>query len=214
MNIVMLGAPGAGKGTIAGFIKDKYKIPHISTGDIFRANIKEGTELGKLAKSYIDKGALVPDDVTINMVIDRLSNVDCKDGYILDGFPRTIVQATEFEKALQKENSKIDVCILVDGDDDMIANRLSGRRVCEKCGTSYHIEQMKPKIDGVCDKCGGNLIHRKDDTVEVIKDRLATYYEQTQPLIDFYKKEGNLKTISGFLGSKEEIIKAIDEILK
>ena len=208
MNIIMLGAPGAGKGTIAGFIKEKYSLPHISTGDIFRANIKEETELGKLAKSYIDKGALVPDDVTINMVIDRLSNADCKGGYILDGFPRTIVQATEFEKALQKNNSKIDVCILVDGDDDMIAKRLSGRRVCEKCGASYHIEHMKPMKDGVCDKCGGNLIHRKDDTVEVIKDRLATYHEQTKPLIDF------LKTVSGFLGSKEEIVKAIDEILK
>ena len=214
MNIIMLGAPGAGKGTIAALIKEKYNLPHISTGDIFRANIKEETELGKLAKSYIDKGALVPDDVTINMVIDRLSNDDCKSGYILDGFPRTIVQATEFEKALQKSNSKIDVCILVDGDDDMIANRLSGRRVCEKCGASYHIEHMKPQKDGVCDKCGGNLIHRKDDTVEVIKDRLSTYHEQTQPLIDYYNKSGNIKTISGFLGSKDEMIKAIDEILK
>lgn len=213
MNIIMLGAPGAGKGTIAVLIKEKYNLPHISTGDIFRANIKEETELGKLAKSYIDKGALVPDDVTINMVMDRLSNDDCKSGYILDGFPRTIVQATEFEKALQKSNTKIDVCILVDGDDDMIANRLSGRRVCEKCGASYHIEHMKPVKEGICDKCGGNLIHRKDDTVDVIKDRLKTYHEQTQPLIDYYGKNGNLKTVSGFLGSKEEIIKAIEGIL-
>lgn len=213
MNIIMLGAPGAGKGTIAVLIKEKYNLPHISTGDIFRANIKEETELGKLAKSYIDKGALVPDDVTINMVMDRLSSDDCKSGYILDGFPRTIVQATEFEKALQKSNTKIDVCILVDGDDDMIANRLSGRRVCEKCGASYHIEHMKPVKEGVCDKCGGNLIHRKDDTVDVIKDRLKTYHEQTQPLIDYYSKNGNLKTVSGFLGSKEEIIKAIEGIL-
>ncbi|MBP3200892.1 MAG: adenylate kinase [Lachnospiraceae bacterium] len=213
MNIIMLGAPGAGKGTIAALIKEKYNLPHISTGDIFRANIKEETELGKLAKSYIDKGALVPDDVTINMVMDRLSNDDCKSGYILDGFPRTIVQATEFEKALQKSNTKIDVCILVDGDDDMIANRLSGRRVCEKCGASYHIEHMKPVKEGICDKCGGNLIHRKDDTVDVIKDRLKTYHEQTQPLIDYYGKNGNLKTVSGFLGSKEEIIKAIEGIL-
>ena len=213
MNIIMLGAPGAGKGTIAALIKEKYNLPHISTGDIFRANIKEETELGKLAKSYIDKGALVPDDVTINMVIDRLSSDDCKNGYILDGFPRTIVQATEFEKALQKSNTKIDVCILVDGDDDMIANRLSGRRICEKCGASYHIEHMKPVKEGICDKCGGNLIHRKDDTVDVIKDRLKTYHEQTQPLIDYYSKNGNLKTVSGFLGSKEEIIKAIEGIL-
>ena len=213
MNIIMLGAPGAGKGTIAVLIKEKYNLPHISTGDIFRANIKEETELGKLAKSYIDKGALVPDNVTINMVMDRLSSDDCKSGYILDGFPRTIVQATEFEKALQKLNTKIDVCILVDGDDDMIANRLSGRRVCEKCGASYHIEHMKPVKEGICDKCGGNLIHRKDDTVDVIKDRLKTYHEQTQPLIDYYGKNGNLKTVSGFLGSKEEIIKAIEGIL-
>lgn len=214
MNIIMLGAPGAGKGTIASVIKEKYGLPHISTGDIFRQNIKEETELGKLAKSYIDKGALVPDDVTINMVIDRLSLDDCKNGYILDGFPRTIVQATEFEKELQKSNKKIDVCILVDGDYDKIAERLSGRRVCEKCGASYHIERIKPKVDGVCDKCGGNLIHRKDDTIEVIKDRLKTYHDQTMPLIDFYKKNGNLKTVSGFLNTKEDMIKAIDEILK
>lgn len=214
MNVVMLGAPGAGKGTIAAIIKEKYGLPHISTGDIFRQNIKDETDLGKLAKSYIDKGALVPDDVTINMVTNRLSHDDCKNGYILDGFPRTIVQATEFEKELQKTNKKIDVCILVDGDYDKIANRLSGRRVCEKCGASYHIERIKPKVDGVCDKCGGNLIHRKDDTIEVIKDRLKTYHEQTMPLIDYYKQNGNLKTVSGFLETKEEMIKAIDEILK
>ena len=214
MNIIMLGAPGAGKGTIAALMKEKYGLPHISTGDIFRANIKEETELGKLAKSYIDKGALVPDDVTINMMIDRLSKDDCKDGYILDGFPRTIVQATAFSEALKKSNSKVDVAILVDGDDDKIADRLSGRRVCEKCGATYHIKTLPSKVEGVCDKCGGNLIHRKDDTVDVIKDRLKTYHEQTKPLIDYYRGSGCLKTISGFLNGKDEITKAIDLIFE
>ena len=212
MNIIMLGAPGAGKGTIAAIMKEKYSLPHISTGDIFRANIKEETELGKLAKSYIDKGALVPDDVTINMMMDRLSKDDCKNGYILDGFPRTIVQATAFSVALKKTNSKVDVAILVDGDDDKIAERLSGRRVCEKCGATYHIKTLQPKVEGLCDKCNGNLIHRKDDSEEVIKDRLKTYHEQTKPLIDYFGRTGCLKTISGFLNGKDEMIKAIDSI--
>lgn len=214
MNIIMLGAPGAGKGTIASLIKEKYRLIHISTGDIFRANIKEETELGKLAKSYIDKGQLVPDDITINMMIDRLSKDDCKEGYILDGFPRTIGQATAFNEALKKSNSKIDVAILVDGDDNKIADRLSGRRICEKCGSTYHILNMQPKVEGICDKCGGNLIHRKDDTVEVIKDRLKTYHEQTKPLIDYYKENGYLKIVSGFLNGRDEMLKAIDLILE
>lgn len=214
MNIIMLGAPGAGKGTISSQIEEKYKLPHISSGDIFRANIKENTELGKLAKSYIDKGALVPDDVTINMMIDRLSKDDCKNGFILDGFPRNNEQAKKLDEALAKSNSKIDCTILVDGDDDQIAKRLSGRRVCEKCGESYHIQFMPPKKDGICDKCGSTLIHRKDDTEEVIKDRLKTYHEQTQPLIDYYNAKGLLKTISGFLKSKEEMLSALSSILE
>lgn len=214
MNIVMLGAPGAGKGTTAALIKEKYNLPHISTGDIFRANIKEETELGKLAKSYIDKGALVPDDVTINMVLDRLSKDDCKNGYVLDGFPRTIVQATAFDEALKKSNSKVDVAILVDGEDDKIVERLSGRRVCEKCGATYHISHMPPKAEGICDKCGGKLIYRKDDNVDVVKDRLKTYHNQTKPLNDYYEKSGCLKTISGFLNGRDEMINAIDTIFK
>lgn len=213
MNVIMLGAPGAGKGTISAQIEEKYKLPHISSGDIFRANIKENTELGKLAKSYIDKGALVPDDVTINMMIDRLSKDDCKVGFILDGFPRNNEQAKKLDEALNKSNSKIDLAILVDGDDDQIANRLSGRRVCEKCGASYHISFMPPKVDGICDKCGEKLVHRKDDTIEVIKDRLKTYHEQTKPLIEYYQSKGILKTISGFLKTKEEMISAIDNFM-
>ncbi len=213
MNIIMLGAPGAGKGTIASQMKEKYNLPHISSGDIFRTNIKENTELGKLAKSYIDKGTLVPDDVTINMMVDRLCKDDCKNGFILDGFPRTIVQADGLNEALNKSNTKIDLAILVEGDDDQIAERLSGRRVCEKCGATYHIVSMPPKVDGVCDKCGATLIHRKDDTADVIKDRLKTYHEQTKPLIDYYNEKGILKTISGFIKSKEEMIDAIDKII-
>lgn len=210
MNIIMLGAPGAGKGTIASMMKEHYGLPHISTGDIFRANLKEKTELGKLAKTYMDKGALVPDDVTIKMMVDRLTKDDCKNGYILDGFPRTIAQAEGLKDTLNKLNSKIDLVILVDASDEMIAERLMGRRVCENCGEIFHIVTLKPKVDGICDKCGGKLIQRKDDTKEVIMDRLKTYHESTEPLVEYYTKQNLVKSISGFIGDKTEIIKIID----
>lgn len=211
MNIIMLGVPGAGKGTISKELHEKYNLPHISTGDIFRENIKNNTELGKLTKSYIDTGKLVPDDVTINIVVDRLKREDCKDGFILDGFPRNIIQADGLKKALSDNNKKIDVVILVDGDIDKIIKRLSGRRVCEKCGTPYHIETLRPKVDGICDTCGGKIIQRKDDSEEVILDRINVYNEQTKPLIDYYKKDNLLKSVDG-LGKIDDVVKQVEDI--
>lgn len=213
MNIILLGAPGAGKGTIALQMKDRYKLPHISTGDIFRENIKNNTELGKLAKSYIDKGALVPDDVTTNLIVDRLTHDDCKKGFILDGFPRNNAQAKSLDEAFEKSGNKIDLVILVDATDEQIADRLSGRRVCENCGHIYHIVNIPPKVEGVCDKCGGKLIQRKDDSKEVIQDRLKTYHEITKPLIDYYSKENILKSVPGFVDSQEERLKMIDAMV-
>lgn len=214
MNIIMLGAPGAGKGTIASQMNERYSIPHISTGDIFRENIKNNTELGKLAKSYIDKGELVPDDVTINIAVDRIFKSDCAEGFILDGFPRDYNQAKGLDDALSKAGKKIDLVILVDATDKQISDRLTGRRVCESCGEVYHIVNLPPKVEGVCDKCHGKLIHRKDDAEEVILDRLKTYHEQTQPLIDYYRDKKILKRVPGFINSQEERLKMIDAMVK
>ena len=214
MNIIMLGAPGAGKGTIASQMKDRYNLPHISTGDIFRENIKNNTELGKLAKSYIDKGAFVPDDITTKITVDRLSKEDCNNGFILDGFPRNFNQAKSLDEIFINESKKIDLVILVDATDKQIIERLSGRRVCESCGETYHITNMPPKVDGICDKCNGKLIQRKDDTEEVVVDRLKTYHEQTQPLIDYYKEKKILKRVPGFIDSQEERLKMIDAMVK
>ncbi|MBQ2205016.1 MAG: adenylate kinase [Lachnospiraceae bacterium] len=213
MNIVMLGAPGAGKGTIAAQMNQRYNIPHISTGDIFRANIKEQTEIGKLAKSYIDKGELVPDEVTIKMMLNRIDEDDCKNGYILDGFPRSINQAKGLDDALNASNSKIDLVLLVDASDEQIIERLSGRRVCDKCGSTYHLTNMPPKKEGVCDKCGGEVIQRKDDDAKVILDRLKTYHTITKPLEDYYIEKNLLKKVSGFVDSQEERLKQIDKLL-
>ena len=214
MNIIMLGAPGAGKGTIASQMKERYNLPHISTGDIFRENIKNNTELGKMAKSYIDKGALVPDDVTTDITVDRISKDDCKDGFILDGFPRNFAQAKGLDDAMEKLGRKIDLVILVDATDKQITERLSGRRVCENCGEVYHIVNMPPKVEGVCDKCNGKLIHRKDDTEEVVLDRLKTYHKLTQPLIDYYREKKVLKRVPGFIDSQEERLNMIDAMVK
>lgn len=210
MNIILLGAPGAGKGTIASQMKDRYKLPHISTGDIFRENIKNNTELGKLAKSYIDKGALVPDDVTSNLIVDRLTHDDCKNGFILDGFPRNNNQAISLDEALKKSDKKIDLVIFVDASDEQIADRLSGRRVCSNCGQTYHILNFPPKVKDVCDKCKGKLIQRKDDIKEVIEDRLKTYHKITKPLIDYYSQRHILKCVPGFIDSQEDRLKMID----
>lgn len=197
MKIVMLGAPGAGKGTQAIKIADKYVIPHISTGDIFRANIKGGTELGIKAKSYMDKGELVPDEVTIGMLLDRIGQDDCKNGYVLDGFPRTIPQAESLTKALSDQGGKIDFAIDINVPDDAIIKRMSGRRACPKCGATYHIVYAAPKTENICDKCGSELIIRSDDKPETVQDRLNVYHKQTEPLISYYKNADVLREIDG-----------------
>ncbi len=197
MKIIMLGAPGAGKGTQAIMIAEKYGIPHVSTGDIFRANIKNNTPLGQEAKTYMDKGALVPDELTVKILLDRVAKDDCKNGYVLDGFPRTIVQADVLKKALTELNDSIDFAINVDVPDENIVKRMGGRRACVKCGATYHIEHVPPKTEGICDNCGEKLVLRDDDQPETVKKRLAVYHEQTQPLIDYYNKEGVLKNVDG-----------------
>lgn len=197
MKIILLGAPGAGKGTQAGIIKEKFNIPHISTGDIFRANIKNNTELGQKAKTYMDKGELVPDELVVDLVIDRLEQDDCKDGYILDGFPRTIPQAEELDKALAAKGDKIEYAINIETPDDFIINRMAGRRACVNCGATYHTSFMPPKTENVCDKCGENLILRDDDKPETVKKRLEVYHDQTEPLIDYYKGTGILSSLDG-----------------
>ncbi|MBO6089085.1 MAG: adenylate kinase [Lachnospiraceae bacterium] len=212
MKIVLLGAPGAGKGTQAKMIAEKYTIPHISTGDIFRANIKEGTPLGLEAKSYMDQGKLVPDELTVKILLDRVSKDDCKNGYVLDGFPRTIPQANVLKEALAKQNDKIDYAINVDVPDENIVRRMSGRRACVTCGATYHIEHVPPKTEGVCDKCGSALILRDDDKPDTVLNRLKVYHDQTQPLIDFYNNEGILKEVDGTIDVKdvfENIVKIL-----
>ena len=213
MKIIMLGAPGAGKGTQAKMIAEKFNIPHISTGDIFRANIKNGTELGKKAKEYMDKGQLVPDELTVEILLDRVAAEDCKNGYVLDGFPRTIPQADVLDKELTKLGDKVDFAINVDVPDENIVRRMSGRRACLKCGATYHIEHIPPKQEGICDKCGSELVQRQDDKPETVQNRLSVYHEQTQPLIDYYEKKGILKTVDG-TQDMQDVFNAIVNILK
>ena len=212
MRIVMLGAPGAGKGTQAKKIAKKYKIPHISTGDIFRANIKNETELGKKAKSYMDQGMLVPDELTISLVIDRFQEPDAQNGYVLDGFPRTIPQAESLDAALKKSGSQIDFAINVDVPDENIIQRMSGSRACVKCGATYHLQYAAPKKDGICDSCGESLILRDDDKPETVEKRLKVYHEQTQPLIDYYAQKNVLKEVDGTQGL-EDVFRQIQAIL-
>ena len=197
MKIIMLGAPGAGKGTQAKKIAEKYGIPHVSTGDIFRANIKGGTELGKKAKSYMDQGQLVPDDVNIGMLLDRISQADCENGYVLDGFPRTIPQAKSLTDALNARGEKMDYAVDVDVPDEAIVTRMGGRRACVKCGATYHVAFNPPKAEGVCDACGDTLVLRDDDKPETVQKRLTVYHDQTQPLIDYYRNEGILVAVDG-----------------
>ncbi len=197
MKIIMLGAPGAGKGTQAKKIAEKYGIPHISTGDIFRANIKGGTELGLKAKTFMDQGKLVPDEITIGMLMDRIKADDCAKGYVLDGFPRTIPQAESLTAALAAQGEAIDYAVNVDVPDENIITRMSGRRACLSCGATYHVQFNPPKAEGVCDTCGNTLVLRDDDKPETVKNRLAVYHEQTQPLIDYYQKAGVLKEVDG-----------------
>ena len=212
MKIIMLGAPGAGKGTQAKMIADKYGVPHISTGDIFRANIKNGTELGMEAKKYMDQGLLVPDELTVRILLDRVAQDDCKNGYVLDGFPRTIPQAEVLDSELTKLGDHIDYAINVDVPDENIVKRMSGRRACLTCGATYHIEHVPPKKEGICDVCGSELVLRDDDKPKTVKNRLNVYHEQTQPLIDFYTEKGVLKTVDGTV-PMEEVFAAITAIL-
>ena len=212
MKIIMLGAPGAGKGTQAKKIADKYQVPHISTGDIFRANIKNGTELGMKAKTYMDQGLLVPDELVVDLVVDRLAQEDCANGCVLDGFPRTIPQAECLDEALAAKGEAIDYAIDVDVPDENIINRMSGRRACVACGATYHIVHIPTKVEGVCDRCGESLILRDDDKPETVKKRLDVYHAQTQPLIDYYTSKNVLKTVDG-TQDMEAVFQSIVEIL-
>ena len=213
MKIIMLGAPGAGKGTQAQMIADQYHIPHVSTGDIFRANIKNGTELGMEAKKYMDQGLLVPDELTVKILLDRVAEEDCKEGYLLDGFPRTIPQAEVLDKALTELGDAIDYAINVDVPDENIVKRMSGRRACLSCGSTYHMEHIPPKKEGVCDKCGNELVLRDDDKPETVLNRLEVYHKQAQPLIQFYEEKGVLRTVDGTKPMKE-VFDSIVEILE
>ena len=213
MRIIMLGAPGAGKGTQAKMISEKYGIPHISTGDIFRSNIKNGTELGRKAKTYMDQGQLVPDELTCDLVVDRIAQDDAKNGYVLDGFPRTIPQAEALTGALEKRGEKIDFAIDVDVPDENIVTRMSGRRACVSCGATYHIVYNPPKQEGICDVCGKELVLRDDDKPETVKKRLEVYHSQTQPLIDYYKKDGVLGRVDG-TQEIDTIFSQIQELLE
>ncbi|MBI0580989.1 adenylate kinase [Neobacillus cucumis] len=197
MNLVLMGLPGAGKGTQAERIVEKYGIPHISTGDMFRAAMKEGTELGLKAKSFMDKGELVPDEVTIGIVRERLSKEDCQKGFLLDGFPRTVPQAEALETLLVELNRSIDYCINIDVDKNILMERLTGRRICKDCGATYHLVFNPPAHEGKCDRCGGELYQRADDNAETVQNRLDVNIKQSKPLLDFYDAKGYLRTING-----------------
>ncbi|GFR35245.1 adenylate kinase [Thermobrachium celere] len=208
MRIVLLGPPGAGKGTQAKLIVQKYNIPHISTGDIFRKNIKEMTPLGIKAKEYIDKGQLVPDELTVEIVKDRIKEDDCKNGFLLDGFPRTVAQADALNDVLNSLGTKLDHVININVDENNLIVRLTGRRVCPKCGASFHVAFNPPKVEGICDYCGAEVVQRADDSEETVKNRLSVYYKQTQPLIDYYTKNGLIRNING----EQEINEVFKEI--
>lgn len=213
MKIVLLGPPGAGKGTQAKLICDEFKIPHISTGDIFRKQISEQTPLGIKTKEYIDKGKLVPDEITLEIVKDRISKDDCENGYLFDGFPRTAIQAEEFDKILLKSNAEIDLVILIDVPDKYVIDRITGRRVCPNCGESYHIINNPPREANKCDKCGSSIIQRKDDSIDTINERLSVYHKQTYPLIEYYKRKNILSAVDG-TGRINDIFQKICTILR
>lgn len=214
LRTILLGPPGAGKGTQAAKIVEKYQVPHISTGDIFRENIKNGTELGKRAKEYMDKGELVPDDLVIEIATDRLLKDDCKYGFLLDGFPRTVYQAEKLDEFLKAHDSKIDKVLDIAVEKEELMTRLTGRRVCKACGASYHVVNIPPKKEGICDVCGGPLIQRDDDNAETVANRIEVYEEQTMPLIEYYEKAGNIAHIDGATGLDSvfsDIVKALGE---
>ena len=214
MKIVLLGAPGAGKGTQGVVLSKSYNIPHISTGDILREAVKNGTPLGKKALIFMDKGELVPDDVVTGIVVERLNQKDAKSGYILDGFPRTLRQAEDLDAELNKISSGIDLVLYFEIPEAVAIERLTGRRVCKKCGANYHIKNIPPKKEGICDKCGSKLFQRPDDSIETVKNRLKVYEDQTRPLIEYYTKKGILKKVSGALDVKDlfkELCKVFSE---
>ena len=214
MNLILLGPPGAGKGTQAAKIVEKYNIPHISTGDIFRENIKNGTELGKKAKEYMEKGQLVPDELVVEIATDRLTKDDCKDGFLLDGFPRTVFQAEELDKFMEARGSKIDHVLDIDVDRDELMRRLTGRRVCKQCGASFHVVNIPPKKEGICDVCGNELVQRADDNEETAANRIEVYNNETKPLIDYYENAGNISHLDGTIGLENlfaEIVKIVGE---
>jgi len=210
LRLVLLGPPGAGKGTQASAITKRYNIPHISTGDIFRANIKEGTDLGKKAKEYMDKGLLVPDDIVVSIVKDRLTKEDCKNGFLLDGFPRTVNQADALDIELEKMGFRLDKVINIDVEKDELINRAIGRRICKKCGATYHVEFNPPKQSGKCDVCGEGLYQRDDDTEETVSKRIEVYLKETKPLIEYYTKKGIILNVDG----KQSIEKVYEDIVK
>jgi adenylate kinase len=212
MRVIMLGAPGAGKGTQAKRIAAKFKIPHISTGDIFRENIKGETVLGQKAKVYMDQGLLVPDELVLELIIERFKAADCIEGYVLDGFPRTIPQAKALDSALDMNNDRMDYAINVDVTDEVIIERMAGRRACLNCGRTYHVDTLKPKVEGICDYCNTKLVLRDDDKPETVKMRLEVYHEQTQPLLDYYREKGILHSVDG-TGAIDDIYKEIIHVL-
>ena len=212
MNLILLGPPGAGKGTQATRIVEKYKVPHISTGDIFRENIKNNTPLGQKAQEYMNKGELVPDQLVVDIALDRLGKDDCKNGFLLDGFPRTVFQADALDKFLKDKGKGIDLVINIEVEDKMLIERLDARRVCPTCAATYNVIGMPPKKEGICDKCNDTLIQRKDDKKETVGNRIKVYHEQTSPLIDYYKEKGLIKDFDGMTGADalfDEIVKAI-----
>lgn len=214
LRTVLLGPPGAGKGTQAVRIVEKYNVPHISTGDIFRENIKNGTELGKKAQEYMNKGELVPDDLVIEIATTRLLADDCKEGFLLDGFPRTVYQAEKLDEFLKEHGMELDVVIDIEVEKEELITRLTGRRVCKACGASYHVVNIPPRKEGICDSCGGELFQRADDTVETVNNRIEVYNEQTMPLVDYYKNADKLAVADGALSLDAvfaEIVKAIGE---
>lgn len=214
LRTILLGPPGAGKGTQADRIVEKYHIPHISTGDIFRENIKNGTELGMKAQEYMNKGELVPDDLVIEIATDRLLKDDCKDGFLLDGFPRTVYQAEKLDEFLTAHGQKLDKVLDLEVGEDILIARLTGRRVCKNCGASYHVVNVPPAVEGICDKCGGPLFQRKDDNEETAKNRISVYNNETAPLVDYYEKAGCLAKIDGAASLEDsfaEIVSALGE---
>lgn len=214
MNLILLGPPGAGKGTQAAKIIEKYNIPHISTGDIFRKNIKEGTRLGKKAQEYMNKGELVPDSLVIEIATDRLTEDDCKNGFLLDGFPRTVEQAVALDAFLGQHGKKIDHVLDIDVPKEELMTRLIGRRVCKNCGATYHVTNMPPKAEGICDKCEGELMQRADDTESTVENRIEVYNKQTKPLLDYYDRLGNIAHLNGTIGLEElfaEIVSILGE---